>query len=591
MERRLTAILAADVVGYTALMGADEAGTLRRFTDLRKEFLEPLIETYRGRVVKLMGDGLLVEFASLVDAVTCAVAWQNGVAEREAEADEDKRLQFRIGINLGDVIVEGEDIHGDGVNIAARLEGMAEPGGICLSGDAYRQGKGKVEADFEDLGEHDLRNVAEPVQVYRVTATPTGNGFASPARKPLPVPEKPSVVVLPFANLSGDPDQEYFADGLTEDVIAQLARFRSLFVISSTSSFACKDQKRKVQNIGRELGVAYVIQGSVRKAGKRVRIVVELVEAETGRQLWADRYDRDLEDIFEVQDEVAGKVVATLAGQIEDTGRRRAAGKRISDLAAYELVLLGEHSERESTKDSVLQARALYQQAIERDPENARAHASMARSYLDELWSDWSADWDAAAAQAFAWAQKAVVLDGLDNRARVNLGVAYYHCKGNFEAAQDQFVKALELNSNDADAFCLRGRCYVYAGEGDEAIACTNRSMRLTPFDSNSCHMGQFLAHYTARRYSEALASLGRMVDPPYPVDAFRAACCAQLGCDAQARNAMHAYMATAREKIALWPGDETKAWQQHWAQSQPFRNPDDFEHLLDGFRKAGMPV
>jgi adenylate cyclase len=591
LERRLAAILAADVVGYTRLMGEDEAGTLRRLTELREQVLEPLIAEHHGRVVKLMGDGLLVEFASVVGALTCAVAWQNGVAEREVETDQDRRLQFRIGINLGDVIVEGEDIHGDGVNIAARLEGLAEPGGICLSGDVFRQAKGKMEAEFEDMGEQVLKNVAEPVQVYRITATPSGNGAASPARKPLPVPEKPSVVVLPFANLSGDPDQDYFADGLTEDVVAQLARFRSLFVIGSTSSFAYKDQTPKVQDVGRELGVAYVIQGSVRKTGKRVRITVELVEAETGRQLWADRYDRDLADIFAVQDEVAGKVVATLAGQIEDTGRRRAAGKHTSDLAAYELVLLGEHSEKEITKDGVLRARALFQQAIERDPENARAHASMARSYLDELWSDWSADWDAAAAQAFDWAQKAVVLDGLDNRARVNLGVAHYHCKGNFEAAQGQFAKALELNPNDADAFCLRGRCHVYAGEGDEAIACTDRSMRLTPFDSNDCNMGQFLAHYTARRYAEALVSLGRIVDPAYPIDAFRAACCAQLGRDAEARNAMDAYMATAREEIAIWPGDDPKAWQRHWAQSQPFRDPADLEHLLDGFRKAGMPV
>ena len=215
----------------------------------------------------------------------------------------------------------------------------------------------------------------------------------------------------------------------------------------------------------------------------------------------------------------------------------------------------------------------------------------MARSYLDELWSDWCSDWDAAATQAFDWAQKAVVLDGLDNRARVNLGVAHYHCRGNFEAAQDQFAKALELNPNDADAFCLRGRCHVYAGEGDEAIACTDRSMRLTPFDSNACNLGQFLAHYTARHYAEALASLGRMVDPAYHIDAFRAACCAQLGRDAEARNAMDVYMETAREEIAIWPGDDPKAWQRYWAQSQPFQDPADLEHLLDGFRKAGMPV
>jgi adenylate cyclase len=295
----------------------------------------------------------------VVNALTCAVAWQNGVAQREAAADEDKRFKFRIGINLGDVIVEGDDIHGDGVNIAARLEGKAEPGGIYLSGDAYRQAKGKVEVDFEDLGEHDLKNVAEPVRVYRIAGDRSGTDAASPAREPLALPDRPSIAVLPFNNMSGDPDQDYFADGLTEDVIAQLARFRSLFVIGSTSSFAYKDQTPKVQDVGRELGVAYVIQGSVRKAGNRVRITVELVEVASGRQLWAERYDRDLADIFAVQDEVAGKVVATLAGQIEDTSRRRAAAKRSADLAAYELVLLGEHAEKEFTEDGVLSARAV----------------------------------------------------------------------------------------------------------------------------------------------------------------------------------------------------------------------------------------
>jgi adenylate cyclase len=591
LERRLAAILAADVVGYTRLMGEDEAGTLRRLTELRQQVLAPLIAEHRGRVVKLMGDGLLVEFASVVDAVTCAVAWQNGVAEREAEADEDKRLQFRIGINLGDVIVEGEDIHGNEVNIAARLEGLAEPGGICLSGDAYRQGKGKVEAGFEDLGEHDLKNVAEPVQVYRITAASSDSGGATSVREPLTLPNKPSIAVLPFKNMSGDPEQDYFAEGLTEDVITQLARFRSLFVIGSTSSFAYKDQTPKVQDVGRELGVAYVIKGSVRKAGNRVRITVELVEVASGRQLWAERYDRDLADIFAVQDEVAGKVVATLAGQIEDTSRRRAAAKRSADLAAYELVLLGEHAEKEFTEDGVLSARALFQQAIERDPENARAHASMARSYLDELWSDWSADWDAAAAQALAWAQKAVALDELDNRARTNLGEAYNLAKGNYEAAQAQFAKALELNPNDADAYCLRGWCYVYAGEGEEAIACTDRAMRLSPFDLEACLYAQFVAHYLARRYAEALAALARVPDPSVGNEVFRAACYAQLGRDDDARQAMETFMSEGPEEFTDWPGEDPEAWRRHWIQQYPFRDPGNLEHLLDGFRKAGMPV
>ena len=591
MERRLAAILAADVVGYTRLMGADEAGTLRHLTELRQQVLEPLIAEHHGRVVKLMGDGLLVEFASVVNALTCAVAWQNGVAQREAAADEDKRFKFRIGINLGDVIVEGDDIHGDGVNIAARLEGKAEPGGIYLSGDAYRQAKGKVEVDFEDLGEHDLKNVAEPVRVYRIAGDRSGTDAASPAREPLALPDRPSIAVLPFNNMSGDPDQEYFADGLTGDVITQLSRFRSLFVIGSTSSFVYKGQAPKVQDVGRELGVAYVAQGNVRKAGNRVRITVELVEAATGQQLWAERYDRDLEDIFAVQDEVASKVVSTLAGQIVDTDRRRAAGKRTVDLAAYELALLGEQAEREFTRGGVLRARALFQQAIERDPGNARAHASMARSFLDELWSNWSTDWNAAAELALDWAQRAVALDALDNRARVNLGVAYHLGKGNFEAAQVQFAKALELNPNDADAYCLQGWCHVYAGEGDEAIACTDKAMRLSPFDIYACHSAQVAAHYIARRYAEALTSLGRIPDPGYEIDAYRAACCAQLGRDAEARQAMDAYMREASDEIANWPGEDPEGWRRHWAQSQPFQDTGNLEHLLDGFRKAGMPV
>ncbi len=591
MERRLAAILAADVVGYTRLMGADEAGTLRHLTELRQQVLEPLVAEHHGRVVKLMGDGLLVEFASVVNALTCAVAWQNGVAQREAAADEDKRFKFRIGINRGDVIVEGDDIHGDGVNIAARLEGKAEPGGIYLSGDAYRQAKGKVEVDFEDLGEHDLKNVAEPVRVYRIAGDRSGTDAASPAREPLALPDRPSIAVLPFNNMSGDPDQEYFADGLTGDVITQLSRFRSLFVIGSTSSFVYKGQAPKVQDVGRELGVAYVAQGNVRKAGNRVRITVELIEAATGQQLWAERYDRDLEDIFAVQDEVASKVVSTLAGQIADTDRRRAAGKRTVDLAAYELALLGEQAEREFTRGGVLRARALFQQAIERDPGNARAHASMARSFLDELWSNWSTDWNAAAELALDWAQRAVALDALDNRARVNLGVAYHLGKGNLEAAQVQFAKALELNPNDADAYCLQGWCHVYAGEGDEAIACTDKAMRLSPFDIYECHSAQVAAHYIARRYAEALTSLGRIPDPGYEIDAYRAACCAQLGRDAEARQAMDAYMREASDEIANWPGEDPEGWRRHWAQSQPFQDTGNLEHLLDGFRKAGMPV
>jgi len=406
-----------------------------------------------------------------------------------------------------------------------------------------------------------------------------------------PLPDKPSIAVLPFANLSGDSEQDYFADGLTDDVVGQLARFRSLFVIGSTSSFAYKGQSPKVQEVGRELGVAYVAQGNVRKAGKRVRITVELVEASTGRQLWGERYEGEWEDIFALQDRFASKVVATLAGHIEDTDRQRAAGKRTDDLVAYELVLLGEQSERELTKDGVMRARTLFQQAIERDPANARAHASMARTFLDELWSYWTTDWENAAEHAFTWAQKAVALDGLDNRARVNLGVAYHLAKGNFGAAQVQFVKALELNSNDADAYCLQGWCHVYAGNADEAIACVDKAIRLSPFDTYECHSAHFAAHFIAQRYTEALTSLGHVPDPGCEIDALRAACYAQLGRDTEARRALNTFMSEATEEIADWPGESPNVWRRFWTHQYPFQDPRNLEHLLDGLRKAGLPV
>jgi TolB-like protein len=573
-------------------MGKDEAGTLERLKALLADLVQPSITKRKGRVVKLMGDGLLAEFRSVVEAVQCAVDIQTAMTGRETDLPEAERIKLKIGVNLGDLIAEGADIYGDGVNVAARLEGLAGPGEIFISGKVYDEVMSRVEATFEDLGEQKVKNIENPVRVFRWGgSTPTRRTRTTRGIDSLVLPEKPSIAVLLFTNVSGNPEQDYFAEGLTEDVIAQLSRFRSLFVIHSTSTLTYKGQMPRVQDVGRDLGVAYVAMGSVRKAGNRVRIMITLVQAESGRQLWTERFDGDLEDIFAVQDEVASKVVSTLVGHIDDTERHRAARKHVDDLEAFELVLLGEQAMREFTRDGVFRARELLCQALERDPANARAHSAMARTYLDELWSDWSLDWNVAATQAYDWARKAVALDELDNRARVNLGVAYYHCKGNFDAAQDQFAKALELNPNDADAFCLRGRCYVYAGEADQALACTDRSKRLTPFDSNECNIGQFLAHYTARRYTDALSSLGRIVNPTYRIAAYLAACYAQLGRDVEARAAMEAYMAKAQEEITIWPAQDPKAWRQHWAQSQPFRKPADFEHLLDGFRKAGMPA
>jgi adenylate cyclase len=303
IQRRLAAVLVADVVGYSRLMGVDEVGTRARFNAHLKELIEPVIADHRGRIVKTMGDGLLVEFASIVDAVQCAVEFQKGMAERNADAPDDRRLEFRIGVNLGDVIIEGEDIHGDGVNVAARLEGLADPGSICISGPVFDQIGNKLELIVEDIGPQAVKNIAEPVRTYRVrvgqeapAARETGIGDAIA----LPLPDKPSIAVLPFANMSGDPEQEFFADGMTEDILTELSRFHDLFVISRTSAFEYKGKAHNIPEVARELGVQYVVEGSVRKVRDRVRVTVQLIDAETDHHVWAERYDRDLEDIFAI---------------------------------------------------------------------------------------------------------------------------------------------------------------------------------------------------------------------------------------------------------------------------------------------------
>ena len=545
---------------------------------------------YRGDLLK----GLAVPDAAFEDWLAgertrlreCACGVLNGLLARQAESGDAEAAIFTAQRLLAlDPLQEA--VH----RTLMRL--YAGRGERTLALKQYKACREVLAAELGVDPEAETNRLADEIRAGAAgkdrDSEPTPEAIAQPDAPPLP--DKPSVAVLPFANLSGDPEQDYFADGLTGDIITQLSRFRSLFVIGITSSLLYKGETPKIQDVGRELGVAYVAQGNVRKAGNRVRITVELVEAATGRQLWAERYDRKLEDIFAVQDEVTSKVVSTLAGHIEHTDRQRATSKRSDDLAAYELVLLGEQEEREFTKDGVLRARALFQQAIERDPGSARAHASMARTFLDELWSDWTMDWDAAAEQAFDWARKAVALDALDNRARSNLGVAYHLAKGNFEAAQVQFAKALELNPNDADAYCLQGWCHVYAGEGDEAIVCTDRAMRLTPFDLDDCLSAQFTAHYIAQRYVEALASLARIPDPGCTIDAFRAACYAQLGRAADARQALDTFMSEAPEEIADWPGEDPKAWRRYWTQQYPFQDFRNLEHLLDGFRKAGLPV
>ncbi len=368
-ERRLAAILSADVVGYSWLMGADEAGILARLQALRAEIFDPVIAAHHGRVVKLMGDGTLVEFASAVNAAECAIEAQRAIAEANDAVEADRRITLRIGIHLGDIIVAGDDIYGDGVNIAARLQEGAENGGVSVSEDVCRQIEGKLEAEFEDLSVQTFKNIAKPIRVYRVRS-----GEVAPAAS-LPLPSKPSIAVLPFTNMSNDPDQEYFSDGITEDIITALAQVRWLFVISSNSSFTYKGGATDLKKVADELGVCYILEGSVRRAGNRVRITAQLIEARPDHHIWAERFDRDLEDIFALQDEITGTIVTTIVPEVDEAERERAQRKPVASLDAWDLYLRGIWQMYQGFGGDQSEALALFQKAIELDPRSTQAHA------------------------------------------------------------------------------------------------------------------------------------------------------------------------------------------------------------------------
>ncbi len=388
VERRLVAILAADVVGYSLLMGEDETGTLERLKALRKELVQPRITEHSGRIVKLMGDGLLAEFPSVVEAVQCAIEIQREMIGRETDVPNDQRIKLRIGVNLGDIIFEGSDIYGDGVNVAARLEGLAKPGGVCVSGAAFDAVEGKINLAIEDMGLQKVKNIAKPVRVYRVTAGEGSDNIAIQMQDALTLPDKPSIAVLPFNNMSGDPEQEYFSDGITEDIITELSRFRELFVIARNSSFSFRNKTVKVQQIAADLGVRYVLEGSVRAARDQIRVTAQLIDAETGHHIWSERYNREITDLFTLQDEIVQTVAGTVAGRLQLTAEDRAVRKPIESLEAYDYTLRGQ-SIIADTRENNLRARQAYEKAIELDPIFARAYVGLALSYNIEWFNHW----------------------------------------------------------------------------------------------------------------------------------------------------------------------------------------------------------
>ena len=405
MERRLAAILAADVVGYSRLMGEDEAGTLERLKSLRRELVQPGITERKGRIVKLMGDGLLAEFPSVVEAVQCAADIQRSMIGREADLPNERRIKLRIGVNLGDIIVEGSDIYGEGVNVAVRLEALADPGGICISGKVYEEVRNKLPTAFEDLGEQEVKNIAEPVRVYRWTDAADQEPGGAGAEAALPLPDKPSIAVLPFENMSGDPEQEYLADGICEDLITALSKIRWFFVIARNSTFTYKGQAVEVTQVARELGVRYVIEGSVRKAGNRVRITAQLIDATTGRHVWAERYDRDLADIFELQDEMTQTIVAAVEPELGAAERERALSKPPENLDAWETCQRGLwHLWRFDREDNA-KAPSLLQRAQELDPGFAAAYAHEAYSHFVNVIMGWAEDPDRTLAAGMAAAK------------------------------------------------------------------------------------------------------------------------------------------------------------------------------------------
>jgi TolB-like protein len=514
VERRLTAILAADVAGYSRLMGADEEGTLAQLKAHRRALLDPKIAEHRGRLVKTTGDGMLVEFASVVDALRCAVEVQRGMAERNAEVPQEKRIEFRVGIHQGDIMIDGDDIFGDGVNVAARLEGLAEPGGICVSGRVQEDAEGRLEITFEDVGEQQLKNIARAVRVYRVRLS----GAATSSRPALPLPDKPSIAVLPFQNMSGDPEQEYFADGMVEEIITALSRFQQLFVIARNSTFIYKGRAVDVKQVGRELGVRYVLEGSVRKAANRVRITGQLVDALTGAHLWADRFDGALEDIFELQDQVAENVVGAMAPRLEQAEIERAKRKPTESLDAYDYYLRGGASVYQWTRESTSNALSLFYRAIELDPDFASAYAAAAMCYTLRKDNNWVIDRASEITETTQLARRAVSLGKDDAVAFCRSGFALAFVAHEADTGVDFINRALVLNRNLSEAWGYSGVMRYWVGTPDLAIEHLARAIRLSPLDPHMPWMQNATAHahFVAGRYCEA-SSWAEMVLREHP--------------------------------------------------------------------------
>jgi adenylate cyclase len=586
MQRRLAAILAADVAGYSRLMGTDEEGTLAQLKACRKAVFDPKIAEHRGRIVKTTGDGMLVEFASAVDAARCAMEVQLGMVEQNATVPPAQRIEFRVGIHVGDIIVDDSDIFGDGVNIAARLEGIAEAGGVCISDDAQRQIRGKVDTAFEDMGPQSLKNITEPMRAWRLRMNASGS-VAAPIeylvenKQALALRDKPSIAVLPFENMCGDPEQEYFSDGLSEDIITLLSAWRSFPVIARNSSFAFKRQSRDIRMIARELSARYIIEGSVRKSGNRVRVTAQLIDADSGHHLWAKKFDDAIDDVFVLQDEITRQIVSSVEPEMEKAELRKSETKRSSSLDAWDYFLRGRAFLYQLTPDDVIQARVMFERAIELDPQYSDAWAGLSWTYQREILFEVVENRRAWEEQALKAARRAVALDEGSSFAHLALSGAFMWSNQHEQAIAETRM-AVELNPSNVPAWLALGNRLDIVGQHEEGIALVEKSLRLNAHDPhNHIYYAQLgRAYINARKCEIALRYLRESIrlKPDY-ANTYHvlAICLGHLGRVDEAR-------AAAQRCEQLRPGLMKR--RAYW---NIYLDTEANENLTEGLRKAGL--
>ena len=572
--RRLAAIVAADVAGYSRLMGLDEVGTARALREHRK-VTDALVAKHGGRLVKSTGDGVLLEFSSVVDAVECAVAVQEVMAERNEGVPADRQMLFRIGINLGDILIEGDDILGDGVNVAARLESIAEPGGICVSDDTYRQVLGKVSAQFVDDGEQQLKNISRRVRVYRLLPL----GAANKIRPQLAVPDKPSIAVLPFDNMSEVSDDIYFADGIAEDIITELSRYPDLFIVARNSSFTYRGKSVRVGDVARELGVRYVLEGSVRRSGNRVRVNAQLIDATNGNHLWAQRFDRNLEDIFSVQDEVTQSIVAVLPERVQAAAFEAASRKTSNSLDAYDHLLRGKYCHHLETLEANSEAEAHFDRSIDLDPRFASAVAWKACT-LGQAWNnEFRPRTPALFQEMMQLVEHAASLDENDTEChRIMCRIALIEAK--YAKSDHHLERALALNPNDPRLVVQRGINLTFLGDPEAAIPWIERAMRLDPFSAHRYYLDLVRALFMGRRPAEAVAVLERTTREHWEHYLWAAASNAALNEEAAALEA-------AQRSIMLRPQLSISSYVDgrfKWKRSE------DRARLREALARAGLP-